>query len=103
MKDLELRKTFVSDIRDIMATARAEAIRSVDFHRVMMYWSIGQRIMVEEQQGKERADYGTYLISNLAVSIEPEFGSGFSKRQLERARQFYRTYPIASTLRTQFN
>jgi hypothetical protein len=28
-------------------------------------------------------------------------GSGFSGRQLERYRQFYRTFPIASALRTQ--
>ena len=33
----------------------------------------------------------------------PEYGSGFSVRQLERSRQFYRLYPIASTLRTQLN
>ncbi|KAA6339100.1 hypothetical protein EZS27_012961, partial [termite gut metagenome] len=71
--------------------------------RVMMYWKLGERIIVEEQQGQERAEYGTYLIRNLATKIEPEFGSGFSIRQLERARQFYRTYPIASAVRTQFN
>ena len=42
-----------------------------------MYWAIGQRIVEKEQQGKERADYGTYLIKNLAKEIEPEYGSGF--------------------------
>ncbi|MDR1842023.1 MAG: PDDEXK nuclease domain-containing protein [Holophagales bacterium] len=60
-------------------------------------------MFLEEQQGKDRAEYGQYLIKNLANVIEPEFGSGFSIRQLERARQFYRVYPIASALRTQFN
>ena len=59
--------------------------------------------MEEEQQGKERADYGTYLIRKLAKTMEPEFGSGFGVRQLERCRQFYRLFPIASTLRTQLN
>jgi len=78
-------------------------IRSVDFHRVMMYWRVGERIFVEEQRGEERAVYGTYLIKNLAQTIEPEFGKGFNVRQLERARQFYRMYPIASALRTQLN
>ncbi len=68
-----------------------------------MYWAIGQRIVEKEQQGKERADYGTYLIKNLAKVIEPEYGSGFGVRQLERCRQFYTIYPIASTLRTQLN
>ena len=68
-----------------------------------MYWHIGRRIFEEEQQGKERADYGTYLIKSLARSLEPEYGSGFTARQLERSRQFYRLYPIASALRTQLN
>ena len=92
-----------NDVRNIILNARTAAIRSVDFERVMMYWRLGERIFVEEQQGKERADYGEYLIKNLAKNIEPEFGSGFGIRQLERARQFYRTYPIASAVRTQFN
>lgn len=68
-----------------------------------MYWSIGKRVFEKEQQGKERADYGTYLIRNLSKQIVPEYGSGFSVRQLERSRQFYRLYPIASTLRTQLS
>lgn len=94
---------FVEDIRIIIETGKANAIKSVDFCRVKMYWNIGRRIFEEEQHGKERADYGTYLLANLAKVLEPEYGSGFSKRQLERARQFYRLYPIASTLRTQLN
>jgi hypothetical protein len=68
-----------------------------------MYWSLGKRVFMEEQGGHNRAEYGSYLIRTLANTIEPEFGSGFSVRQLERARQFYRTYPIATALRTQFN
>lgn len=103
MKDIELKTSFVSDIRDIITTARATAIRSIDSQRVIMYWRLGERIVVEEQQGKERADYGTYLLRNLAKQIEPEFGSGFSYRQLAFCRQFYKTYPIVNTLRSQLN
>ena len=87
---------FLDDIKDIINNSRQNAVRSVDFCRVQMYWNIGKRIFEEEQCGKERADYGTYLLKNLATKIEPEYGSGFSVRQLERSRQFYRTYPIAS-------
>lgn len=75
---------FVSEIRSIIDQARSNAVRSVDFCRVRMYWNIGKRIFEEEQHGKERADYGTYLIRNLAKRLEPEYGSGFSVRQLER-------------------
>ncbi len=98
-----LRASFVSDIQTIIDGARRQAVRSVDFARVQMYWSIGRRIFVEEQQGRDRADYGSYLIRNLAKEIEPEYGSGFGIRQLEQSRQFYRLYPIANTLRSQLN
>ena len=94
---------FVAEIKHIINSARQNAVRSVDFCRVQMYWNIGKRIFEKEQQGKQRANYGSYLIRNLARRIEPEFGSGFSVRQLEMCRQFYRTYPNANTLCAQLN
>ncbi|MBR4156625.1 MAG: hypothetical protein IKU01_08025 [Bacteroidales bacterium] len=102
-KNISINQDLLDDIKGIINNARQNALRSVDFCRVQMYWNIGKRIFEEEQNGKERADYGTYLLKNLARKIEPEYGSGFSIRQLERSRQFYRTYPIASALRTQLN
>lgn len=98
-----INTSFINDIRAIIDTARSNAVRSVDFQRVQMYWHLGKRIFEEEQQGKQRADYGTYLIKNLAKQLEPEYGSGFSVRQLERCRQFYRLFPITSAVRTQLN
>lgn len=96
-------KDLVKEIRGIIDSAKHEAVRSVDFCRVQMYWQIGRRIVEEEQGGKARAEYGKGLIKNLAKEIEPEYGSGFGQRQLERARQFFIEFPKASTLRTQFN
>ena len=101
LKAKEVVDTLYSDVRQIIESARSNAVRSVDFCRVQMYWNLGKRIFEEEQQGKERADYGTYLIKNLAKRLEPEFGSGFGIRQLETSRQFYRVYPIAHTLYAQ--
>lgn len=105
MKKEEVNKNeqFYTEIRQIIETARTNAIRSVDFSRVQMYWLLGKRIFEEEQQGKDRADYGTYLIRNLAEELIPTYGSGFSVRQLEQSRRFYRMYPIANALRSQLN
>ena len=100
---LPIREQFVDDIRQIICQAQQNAVRSVDFCRVQMYWHLGKRILEEEQQGKARAEYGTYLIKNLAQRIEPEYGSGFGVRPLELARQFYREYPITNALRSQLN
>ena len=96
-------KQFVSEIRSIIESARANAVRTVDFCRVQMYWQIGRRIVEEEQQGQSRAEYGKYIIKNLSSSLTPEYGSGFGVRQLEQARQLYVEYPIANALRSQFN
>lgn len=91
------------DARKIIETSRSNAVRSVDFCRVQMYWNLGRRIFEEEQQKKDRADYGTYLVKKLAKELETEYGSGFCIRQLEQSRQFYRLYPIANALRSQLN
>ena len=93
----------IDDARAIIETARANAVRSVDFCRVQMYWNLGRRIFEEEQHGKERADYGAYIVKTLADKLEAEYGSGFSRRQLEFCRQFYRLYPIANAVRSQLN
>ena len=107
-KDLSISEdrsigTLYRDARQIIEQARCNSVRSVDFCRVQMYWNLGRRVFEEEQQGKERADYGKYLTKELSKRLVPDYGSGFSVRQLEFCRQFYRTYPIANTLRSQLN
>ncbi|WP_394363995.1 DUF1016 N-terminal domain-containing protein [Algoriphagus ratkowskyi] len=64
---------------------------------------MGRHIVEEEQNGKERADYGTFLLKNLAEVLENDFGSGYSFRQLNFCRQFYLTFPIMNALRSQLN
>jgi len=96
-----INQSVITDIQAIILQAKDKAIRLVDHERTLMYWQIGQRIFEEEQQGKDRADYGNYLTKFIADQLEPEYGSGFSKRQIELFRQFYRTFPIANALRSQ--
>lgn len=94
---------FVQQIKSIILNAQTNAVRSVNFERVLMYWKIGEQIFTEEQGGKERADYGAYIIKKLANELTTEFGSGFSARQLEFCRQFYLTFPNTNALRSQLN
>ena len=91
------------DVRAIIEEARANAVHSVDFNRVLMYWNMGRRVYEEEQHGDDRADYGSYLIERLAQRLEPGFGSGFSKRQIHFSVQFYKAYPKVNALRSQLN
>ncbi|CAA7392988.1 PDDEXK nuclease domain-containing protein [Chryseobacterium fistulae] len=98
-----INQSLIVDIKDIISKSRENAIRAVDHQRTLMYWYVGQRIFEEEQNGKDRADYGKYLTQYIAKELEPEFGSGFSKRQIELFRQFYRKFPIANALHSQLS
>ncbi len=44
---MKKEEIFLNDIRGIINTARAQAIRSVDFCRVQMYWHMGKRMYYE--------------------------------------------------------
>ena len=65
---------------------------------VEAYWNVGKRIVEEEQKGEDRAKYGTYLIKELSKELTAEFGKGFTPQNLRNMRQFYKSFPIRSTL-----
>lgn len=94
-----MRSEFYRSIAEILQTARQNAYRAVNFVMVEAYWNIGRLIAEEEQKGKQRADYGTYLIRNLSVRLTEEFGKGFDEREVRRMRQFYQTFLIRDALR----
>ncbi len=98
-----INQSIIADIKAIIAQSKDKAIRAVDHQRTLMYWHIGKRIFEEEQEGKERADYGTFLIKYLSEQLQPEFGSGFSTRQINLYRQFYRTFENVHTLYAQLS
>jgi hypothetical protein len=53
------------DIRDIIEKSRERVARSVNHELTLMYWQIGQIILIEEQNGAARAGYKEYLLKNL--------------------------------------
>ena len=83
----------ISDIKRIVAQSRQQAYAAVNQAMVVAYWQIGKRIVEEEQQGKERADYGKQLLKQLSTALTEEFGKGFSVQNLYYFRQFYMTFP----------
>jgi predicted nuclease of restriction endonuclease-like (RecB) superfamily len=80
-------------IRSLVLSARQSAARGVNLLQVYTNYEIGRRIFEQEQQGADRAQYGKELVRELATRLTSEFGSGFSKTNLEYMRRFYLTYP----------
>lgn len=76
----------------IMEQARSNVVRAVNSNMVLTYWLIGREIVLELQEGEERAEYGKQLIENLSVRLTQKYGSGFSVASLKNFRQFYSTY-----------
>jgi hypothetical protein len=86
-------------VRDILAKARKRVYSTVNFAMVDSYWLIGQLIVVYEQHGEARADYGKGLLKELATKLATDFGKGFDESNLRYMRLFYRCFPIRDTLR----
>ena len=54
--------TFIDEIKNIVEQGRRQAYAAVSQVMIDTYWKIGERIVMQEQKGKDRAEYGTELI-----------------------------------------
>jgi len=99
-KDIQKDNSFITQIKDIIFTARQKAYTAINSAMVEAYWLIGKRIVEEEQQGNERAAYGEEIIKILSVELTKEFGSGFGTRNLWDFKKFYLTFQEAEILHT---
>lgn len=84
-------------IAGLLQAARQNVVRTVNQTMVYTYFEIGRMIVEDEQQGKERAEYGKQVLEDLAARLTNEFGKGFSTVNLRQMRAFYLTYSIQQT------
>lgn len=89
--------SFVEQIKQLIKDAQLGVTKTVNAIMVKTYFELGKRIVDQEQEGKDQADYGTFIIDRLSHDLTSEFGKGFSKRNLELIRKFYLTYKIAKS------
>ncbi|MDD6500631.1 MAG: PDDEXK nuclease domain-containing protein [Prevotellamassilia sp.] len=80
---------FIKDLRTIVSAARDTSYRMANIMQVLQNWLIGRRIVVQEQQGRARADYGKHIIELASLSLSEAFGRGFSETQVRNYRKFY--------------
>lgn len=96
-------KALFKQVVDLLQNARQQVLRTVNSTMVYTYFEVGRVIVEEEQNGKERAEYGKQILKGLSEQLTKEFGKGFSLRNLEQIRQFYLTYSKSETLLRIFN
>ncbi len=71
---------------------RGFAARAVDGYLVVRNWLFGWYIVEYEQNGSDRAVYGTATLNQLSAALKKGIGRGFSVDSLEQMRRFYLTY-----------
>lgn len=84
--------TFNEQILELLIQSKKNVKTAVNISMVYTYYEIGRRIVEEEQNGKDRADYGTHLLKELAAYLTENVGKGFSADNLKLMRRFYVVY-----------
>lgn len=88
----------IKNIGTTLQKAKENAIRAINSELVKANWEIGRHIVEFEQNGKEKADYGSALLTSLAKDLKIKYGRGFSKSSIYLCRLFYLKYPKFQTV-----
>lgn len=91
-------KILFQQVAELLQNARQQVLRTVNSTMTFTYFEIGRMIVEEEQNGKDRAEYGKQVLKGLSEQLSTEFGKGYSLRNLEQIRQFYFVYSKSETL-----
>ena len=89
-----------NDIKVLVEQSRNRVYKTVNTEMINLYWNIG-KIVMEKQNGSDRAKYGEYLIENISEKLTNDYGKGFSSRNIKRMRKLYQCYPNRTTLLSQ--
>jgi len=98
-----LDTNLINQIKNLLIEARTKVLQTVNTTMVHTYYNIGKLIIENEQNGKEKAEYGKEILKNLSKELTAEFGKGFSKDNLENMRKFYLVYEKTETVSRKFN
>lgn len=83
---------FFDKVLDILKNARKHAKMALNISMVYSYYEVGRAIIEEEQNGKQRAEYGKAILKELSKRLTESLGKGFSVENLKLMRRFYVVY-----------
>ena len=84
-----ISKEFLDDLKYIISESKIKVVSSINYIMLQTYWTIGKRIVEEEQKGDFKAEYGSSLLKEIAIELTSEFGRGYSRINLQYMRKFY--------------
>lgn len=95
--------SLLQNIGDELDRGRQRAASAVNSAMVETYWNIGQHIVEYEQNGNEKAEYGSLLLKQLCKDLTDKYGNGFSVSNVYRMRDFYIKYQNFATVSRNLN
>ena len=93
-------RNFVEKALEIVKQGKDYAYSGINKVMIATYWQLGKHIVEEEQNGRQRADYGKQLIKNLAVELVKVYGNSYNERNLNYFRLFYLQFNDLEILNT---
>lgn len=91
----------VEEIGSLLNRGREQVAQSANIILVQTYWLIGRHIVEFEQNGQDKANYGSDLLNRLSKDLTKLYGKGFSRTNIALFRQFYLKFPIVQTVSEQ--
>ena len=82
-------ENFYNKVIELFQNAKKNLSVAVNMTMVYSYYEAGRMIIEEEQDGKERASYGKYILKELSERLTQKFGRGYSYDNLKLMRKFY--------------
>jgi hypothetical protein len=80
-------RLLLDEIRGLIEQARLHVAQTANSTLTMLHWKLGERILREVLQG-QRAQYGEEILPTLSAKLVPDYGQGFSARNLARMVKF---------------
>jgi predicted nuclease of restriction endonuclease-like (RecB) superfamily len=102
MSKNKLNTNFYNRVTELLKEARKSVVQTVNKTMVYTYFEIGKMIVEEDQNGKERAEYGKQILKELSNHLSTEFGKGFSVTNLQQMKNFYNVYGKQQTVSAKF-
>ena len=83
----------IDKIGQLLQKGRQKVANFIGNTSLLTYWEIGQHIVEFEQNGNEKAAYGSKLFDKLARDLFAKYGKTFSRSSLVYIRKLYIVYP----------
>jgi len=98
MSKNKLDTNFYNRVTELLEEALKSVVQTVNKTMVYTYFEIGRMIVEEEQNGKERAEYGKQILKELPNHLITKFEKGFSVTNLQQMKNFYNVYGKQQTV-----